>query len=97
MVAWFNVASDHLQVTGALADYRSGEAVRRFCPRCGTHVLLDDSRDEGEIEIAAATLDNPNAVTPERHIWVRSSPAWLKLDDGLPGYATSSSEAQPAC
>ncbi len=36
--------------------------------------------------VTLATLDNPNALAPECHVWTSSKVDWLKLDDGLPQY-----------
>jgi hypothetical protein len=32
------------------------------------------------------SMDNPDAIVPADHIWVRSKLKWMKLTDGLPAY-----------
>jgi hypothetical protein len=98
MVAWFSQKLADFTLTGLLTTYRSSEhATRRFCPACGSQVLFDDDRYPDEIDVSISTLDDPNAVAPEFHIWVRSKLAWIKPADGLPQYLESSRGAQPAC
>ena len=37
--------------------------------------------------MSLATLDDPNAIYPEMHIWTSSRLDWVRFDDGLPEYA----------
>ena len=57
--------------------------LRGFCPSCGTSLSYqrDDLRDE--IDITAATLDDPEAVKPQDHIWWKSHVSWVVPGDGL--------------
>ena len=65
MVAWAVVAETALEVTGVTAAYNSSGDVRRlFCPTCGTGLFYrSDSQFPGEIDVRAATLDDPNALS----------------------------------
>ena len=91
MVAFFSVRRAGFSITGVLGEVRTSDhAVRRFCRACGTHMVFDDSRYPDEIDIATATLDDPAAVPPQRHIWTRSQVPWIKLGDGLPTFAERS-------
>ena len=93
MVGWFSLREDDLRLTGELGEVRSsGHAVRRFCRACGTQLLFDDSRCPGEIDVAAATLDDPSLIRPRFHIWTRSQLPWVRLDDGLPAYPERSGQ-----
>jgi hypothetical protein len=76
-------ASSQLELLdGALAEYehRSDESGRwlrhRFCPRCGTTVLitLELSPLTG---VHLGTLDDPEALPTVRHIWTRSKRPWV--------------------
>ncbi len=63
----------------------SDSAERGFCPNCGT--ALTFCYLEGDtVDIATATLDNPDAFPPVDHLWVESKIEWVKIDDGLPQY-----------
>jgi len=64
----------------------SAIAERGFCADCGASLSFRYSDRDDEIDIAAATLDRPEAVTPTHHIWTRSRLEWIRLDDGLPQY-----------
>ncbi len=93
MVAWFSVKPGELRLVGETTDYpSSSHAVRRFCGQCGTHLVFDDSHFPDEVDIATATLDDPEAVPPLKHIWTRSQIAWVRLGDGLPRHPESSDE-----
>jgi hypothetical protein len=89
--AWFSVASNSLRWTaGQLAIRRSSsEAVRGFCAACGTTLTYQDDKWPAEIDIATASLDEPNQVPPADHVFVRSRLSWFKLDDGLPQFQTT--------
>lgn len=95
MVGWFSVKHAELMLqadAGALGEYRSSDhAVRRFCTTCGTPLFFDDSRYPDDLDIATASLDDPEAAPPEKHIWTRSQLVWVRLADGLPRYPKSSS------
>jgi len=40
----------------------------------------------GNVDVCAGTLDDPNAILPQEHIFTDHTCAWLHLDDGLPRY-----------
>jgi hypothetical protein len=88
MVAWFSVAkADFVLVRGRLTSYRSSAIGRRgFCPACGTQITFQDDRLPDEIDITIASLDEPEAVPPEYHIFTSTKLDWVKLGDGLPLY-----------
>ena len=93
MVGFFSVKLADFRLSGELTDYRSSDhAVRRFCAGCGTQLLFDDADYPDEIDVAAATLDDPSAFTPRFHIWTRSQRSWVKLADGLPRHPESSGQ-----
>ena len=41
-------------------------------------------RTRGTVDVCAGTLDDPNAILPQEHIFTDHKCAWLHLDDGLP-------------
>jgi len=66
--------------------YRSSDAAERgFCPACGTSLTFC-YLDGAAIDIATATLDDPNTLPPQENIWTRSKLAWVTLEDDLPQY-----------
>jgi len=50
--------------------------LRRFCKRCGSH-LVAEWVDEPQVIIRVATLDDDPGIRPEAHIWVASQLPWL--------------------
>jgi hypothetical protein len=58
-----------------------------FCEKCGTtlwsryHIVSSDC-----VFLRAGTLDTPEAVTPDVHIYTRSKLPWLALPEGVPAF-----------
>lgn len=70
---------------GSPASLRSSaKAERTFCAACGGTLTFrhDDSRHQ--VDVAAGSLDDPEAITPTDHIWTSSQLSWLTLGDRLP-------------
>ncbi len=57
---------------------------RYFCGQCGAHVALVTTHSPETIDVTVATLDHPERVRANRHIWVGSRLPWLHLDEALP-------------
>jgi hypothetical protein len=78
-----------LAVDGDLREYEfvadSGNIMYcRFCPVCGTHVLITSQRRPHFIAVRVGTLDDPNKVAPESTIWTAMAPTWAAIDPQLP-------------
>ena len=68
-------------------SYQSSEGFGRlFCPKCGSSVAQHDE-STGTMWPLVGTLDHPESVTPESHIFTRDQIPWAKLDDGLPRHS----------
>ena len=86
-VAWFSVPAAAFRWTAAAPTlHRSSPPVERsFCATCGT--ALTYRRDDlTEIDIATATLDDPEAAPPRDHTQAAERLAWDVPGDGLPVY-----------
>jgi len=58
-----------------------------FCDMCGTYVWSRYHRAPGDaLFVRAGTLDKPQAVTPDVHIFTRSKLPWLELPRGVPAF-----------
>ena len=59
---------------------------RSFCGQCGTplHVTVDHQPDT--LDFSVVTLDKPNGVPPEFHIFWSSKVGWFDPGDDLPKY-----------
>ncbi len=84
-------ASRSVSIEGHTGSHASsGRLMRHFCPDCGTRLFVKPIDAPQRIGVALATLDEPDAIAPEMHIWVSSRVAWMRFDDGLPEYAEGS-------
>ena len=59
---------------------------RRFCGTCGSLLTIEVDFQPGEIDVACATLDRPEAVPPSFHIFCKDAIRWAPIDDGLPRF-----------
>ncbi len=58
-----------------------------FCGRCGTYVWSDyHGAPNDAYFVRAGTLDHPESVTPDVHIFTRSKLAWLELPKGAKAF-----------
>lgn len=74
-------------VKGKPATYRATpKAERTFCRACGTQLTFRHVESARQIDVTAGSLDEPDAVRPDAHIWIASRVPWLALDDDLPRY-----------
>ena len=77
---------------GQPAGYASSPGVvRSFCATCGTPIAYEGARWPEEIHLLLCTLDAPDSLEPQGHVYVAEQLPWLKLADGLPRHAGSSS------
>ncbi len=59
-----------------------------FCGECGTYVWSRYQVAPGELFVRAGTLDRPQAVKPDVHIFTRSKLPWLKIPEGTAAFKT---------
>jgi hypothetical protein len=58
-----------------------------FCRKCGAYVWSRYHRAPGDaLFVRAGTLDKPEAVTPDVHVYTRSKLPWLELPRGVPAF-----------
>jgi hypothetical protein len=96
-VAWATYPTTGFRVvTGTPAWFRSSPVGRRgFCSGCGASLIFENSHTPDEIDVTIATLDEPDRLAPDRHIWVPDKVAWVSVDDGLPRH-DGDSESPPS-
>ncbi len=81
---------------GTPKTYASSPGVTRsFCGDCGTPLTYEAERFPNKVEVYVSTFDRPQDFPPEFHVHVGEQLPWLHLDDGLPRYLASSTDAQP--
>ena len=86
VVSWLNMASEGFAWTrGEPAVYRSSpEAERLFCPTCGTQMVFRVIAEPRLLDVTLGSLDDPEAVRPDHHIWTTSRIGWFDTSDDLP-------------
>lgn len=84
-VTWVEVEPSRFSIVdGTPSRYSSRPGVTRSCcPRCGTQLTYEQA---GEIDVTACSLDEPDTVSPEDHVWCERRVPWVKLADDLPQY-----------
>jgi hypothetical protein len=56
------------------------------CPTCGTAVWSEYGGLAKLRFVRVGTLDDPQALAPDVHIYTRSKQPWLKLPEGVPAF-----------
>ncbi len=56
------------------------------CPHCRTAVWSDYGRRKVLLFVRTGTLDDPSALKPDVHIYVRSKLPWIELPADTPAY-----------
>jgi hypothetical protein len=86
VVTWVTYPREAFRVTsGEPARYRSSPPVTRtFCPTCGTPLTYESSAEPASIDVTVCSLDEPDAVPPQAHVWTEHRVAWLEIADALP-------------
>ncbi len=87
-LTWVEVDPSRFRfVSGTPSRYESRPRVtRQCCPSCGTQLTYQHADEPDIVDVTACSLDAPDAVTPEDHIWCDRMVPWIKLADGLPRY-----------
>ncbi|MGZ6442469.1 MAG: GFA family protein [Pseudobdellovibrionaceae bacterium] len=82
---WLKCNAESLIVQGTVKNYHSSEnVIRQSCGNCGSHLFFKYLDRTDQIYITATSLDNPNSVKPNMHIWIQRKLSWLHLNDGIP-------------
>ncbi|QRG05294.1 GFA family protein [Xanthobacter dioxanivorans] len=78
---WATVMRQDFAFTqGTPATYASSPGVvRAFCGTCGSPILFDMAA-EAAVDVTLGTLDDPDAVRPDHHIWAETA---LQMSAGL--------------
>lgn len=82
--------------SGEPARYRSSPyAERGFCPDCGSTLSMHEEVLGDRVQIAVGSLDRPERVRIDDHVWTRERIPWFDVADGLPRFP-GSSDAVPS-
>lgn len=87
MVAWAMFPETALNVTKGQAKTinSSGSAMRSFCADCGSGLFYRNAAVlPGIVDVQSATLDDPDALPPAKHIQVAERIGWMQHAHELP-------------
>ena len=90
-IPFMGFASSAVRLRGETRQFRSkaatgGDAVRNFCPVCGSLVFGGEVGKDDTHTIYAGSLDDPSVFHPKVAIFARSRPAWAVIPEGLTVY-----------
>jgi hypothetical protein len=70
---------------GSIREVQSSSFGQRyFCGKCGTPLYVTVDHQPDTLDFSAVTLDDPEAVPPEYHIFWSSKIGWFNPADDLP-------------
>lgn len=92
-VCWMDFRVEQISwISGKPKEFNSSETIRRgFCEQCGTSLSYRSTEYPGYCSLTIASLDNPNQVTPNYHIYTEDQVKWLKIEDNCQRYPKSRS------
>ena len=71
--------------------YRSSaDAERGFCEVCGSTVTMHEEVLGDRVQVTLGSLDDPDKIRADDHVWTRRQLPWLNIDDELQRFAGSS-------
>ena len=74
--------------SGEVRSFRSSSfGSRSFCGRCGTPLTIEVDHQPDTVDFTVVTLDRPDAVRPQFHIFWSSKVSWFDPGDDLPRHA----------
>lgn len=77
---------------GQPTRYRSSKfAERGFCSQCGSTISMHEEVLENRVQVAVGSLDEPDRVQCNDHVWTEDQVSWFEVKDDLPRFSQSSS------
>jgi ADP-ribosyl-[dinitrogen reductase] hydrolase len=80
---------EHFRWTAGAENLQTYESspgkLRRFCSKCGTHLVAERAA-QPHVILRVATLDDNPELRPTLHIWTSHDVPWLVDDGDLPRY-----------
>lgn len=86
VVTWTTVPRAAFRYTrGEPKEYRSSDkGTRWFCPDCGSQLAFRHDDYPDDVDVTVFSLDKPDKLPPEKHIWTGQRVSWLRIDEHLP-------------
>jgi hypothetical protein len=77
---------------GEPATFRSSPNVKRhFCGECGSPLTYENERDPETLDVMIGSLDHPDHIEPDKHVWMSEKIAWDVVADGRPAHPKAAS------
>ncbi|MFQ6022583.1 MAG: GFA family protein [Acidiferrobacterales bacterium] len=77
---------------GRPTRYRSSRfAERGFCSKCGSTISMHEDVLGDRVQVTVGSLDQPDRVRPDDHVWTDEQICWFEVQDDLPRFEQSSS------
>lgn len=77
---------------GIATYYGSTRGVQRsFCGTCGSPLFYENQEYPNEVYISLGSFDQPEALPPDRHVWMSDRITWYQIGDDLPQHDQFSS------
>ncbi|MDG2516815.1 GFA family protein [Lysobacter soli] len=70
--------------------HSSANAERGFCARCGSTLGMREAVLADRVQVCVGSLDEPDRVRIDDHVWTRSRIAWFDTRDTLQRFSRSS-------
>lgn len=87
-------SADFAMIRGSPVVYKSSSwGERHFCGACGTQILYRGSEAPNSVSINIVSLDVPEAIEPDHHIFMASRIGWYEVADDLPRYEDAGPDA----
>jgi hypothetical protein len=85
-------AASFTWIKGKPSWYRSSRyAERGFCSKCGSTIAMREEILADRIQVCVGSLDSPESVSINDHVWVGEGISWFKIEDTLPRFLENSS------
>jgi predicted GNAT family N-acyltransferase len=92
-VPWFTVPLQNFAFTAGTACARQSSpgVWRKHCAACGTALVYENTGSAGDdargVDITTCSLDEPDAIAPDAHIWSEDDLRWIQPLGRLAVYA----------
>ena len=88
-VTWAEFRLDDMTCTSGkpkTLESRPG-VTRSFCGDCGTPLTFRDAGDApAVVDVIVCSLDEPEGLVPQDHVWCDRELPWIRIADGLARY-----------
>jgi len=86
-VTWIVIKWDQYSIQPEPKSHTAkNKAIRTFCEECGTSLTYAHPNRSDFIDITAGTVNHPDSLNPDWHIWGKHKVEWVRMNDHLPFY-----------